>query len=381
MNRKPRTSSLSQSSNAQEGRGKGGEMDVGEGERDEEYGGTRVDQSDDYAFESDVDDDDDDEDEDGGHGEGDRQSRASAHHLGVGRNSSGGLRYTPRGSRGGSRSRSRRASGIEGIDEEDEDDHLFEDEHDDAADEDDPAVEPVGLYRMAYTFEALGEHEMDVQEGQLVDVKGRGGGEGWCIAHRVRVEYKGEEVDEGVVRRKGRAGLKAAAAAAAAGQAASAEAGPDAAEEAASSSKSTEESTDAPALSQQSTASNIITTPTSTLDLSAWSYDEPEEGLVPESYLEKVRGKTREFMVLLKAEAIRREETQAQMQAPADADVVGGGAGAQAGEPGAGLDGKDGKTAQQGEEREEVKTVAPDGISEEPADMSDLEDSDGVRSR
>lgn len=39
-----------------------------------------------------------------------------------------------------------------------------------------------GTYRAAYAFEALGEHERSMEEGDLVDVRGRGGGDGWVIA-------------------------------------------------------------------------------------------------------------------------------------------------------------------------------------------------------
>jgi hypothetical protein len=36
-----------------------------------------------------------------------------------------------------------------------------------------------------YPFEAEGEHELDLEEGEVVDVKGRGGGEGWVVATKL----------------------------------------------------------------------------------------------------------------------------------------------------------------------------------------------------
>lgn len=67
--------------------------------------------------------------------------------------------------------------------------------------------EPYGLYRAAYRFEAMGEHEIGLEEGDLVDVQGRGGGEGWVIAVRKRVvsgklvplDGEGEDGTEGLV--------------------------------------------------------------------------------------------------------------------------------------------------------------------------------------
>lgn len=55
-----------------------------------------------------------------------------------------------------------------------DDEDYFSDEHDEAE-------EPWGMYRAAYSFEAEGEHEMSMTEGELIEVRGRGGGEGWVI--------------------------------------------------------------------------------------------------------------------------------------------------------------------------------------------------------
>ena len=46
----------------------------------------------------------------------------------------------------------------------------------------DEGDEPWGLYRAAFRFEAVGEHEIGLEEGDLVEVRGRGGGEGWVVA-------------------------------------------------------------------------------------------------------------------------------------------------------------------------------------------------------
>lgn len=55
-----------------------------------------------------------------------------------------------------------------------DDDDYFSDDHDEAE-------EPYGMYRAAYSFEAEGEHEMSMTEGDVIEVRGRGGGEGWVI--------------------------------------------------------------------------------------------------------------------------------------------------------------------------------------------------------
>lgn len=49
------------------------------------------------------------------------------------------------------------------------------------SDEQDETEEPYGMYRAAYSFEAEGEHEMSMTEGEILEVRGRGGGEGWVI--------------------------------------------------------------------------------------------------------------------------------------------------------------------------------------------------------
>ena len=55
-----------------------------------------------------------------------------------------------------------------------DDDDYFSDDHDEAE-------EPYGTYRAAYSFEAEGEHEMSMTEGDVIEVRGRGGGQGWVI--------------------------------------------------------------------------------------------------------------------------------------------------------------------------------------------------------
>ena len=59
--------------------------------------------------------------------------------------------------------------------DQDEDDYAFS--SDSGMEED----EPWGLYRAIYPFEAVGEHELGLEEGDLVDLRGRGGGEGWVV--------------------------------------------------------------------------------------------------------------------------------------------------------------------------------------------------------
>ena len=450
MSRKPRTSSLSQSSTAQrDGEGGGVLSRDGEGERDEEYGGTKVDQSDDYAFESDVEDDEDDDADEPAEGAG-----RGGRYLGVG--SAGGYgRNTSRSRSGGGGSR--RASGIEGIDEVDEDDYFDDDDEDDDQDDEDDHVdhdddavdgparkaedendpEPIGLYRMAYTFEAMGEHEMDVPEGALVDVKGRGGGEGWCVAHRVRVSKGGREVGEGAIRRAARV-LK--------GKADGGSAVPTADTSTSTSSNPIEQHVESTSMPQDASVSAIVKNGNEPMDFTDWTYEEPEEGLVPESYLEKVRGRTPVFVRAMKKDAIRREvEAEALAEAEAEAEAEGGAeAGAEATPSQGGQGGDAGRrhSRRSGERRlgsggsavalklgntdkfdiastnaastmggasagalqvsgtgdvqrrqqqqrqqqkegteERTATVAEAGISEEPEDLSDLDDSDEPRSR
>ena len=47
------------------------------------------------------------------------------------------------------------------------------------------APEPKGRYMVLYEFEAEGEHEMSVAEGEVLFVGGRWGNMGWVIAERV----------------------------------------------------------------------------------------------------------------------------------------------------------------------------------------------------
>jgi len=61
-------------------------------------------------------------------------------------------------------------------------------------DDDDDDGQPDGLYRVAYTFEPEGVNEMAVEAGDLLDVRGRGGGgEGWVVAIRL------DTLEEGLV--------------------------------------------------------------------------------------------------------------------------------------------------------------------------------------
>ncbi|KAJ9114205.1 hypothetical protein QFC20_001721 [Naganishia adeliensis] len=59
------------------------------------------------------------------------------------------------------------------------------------------AREPRGRYKVLYEFEAEGEHEMSVAEGEVLLVGGRWGNMGWVIAERVAAE--GEAVVKGLV--------------------------------------------------------------------------------------------------------------------------------------------------------------------------------------
>lgn len=60
------------------------------------------------------------------------------------------------------------------------------------------AREPRGRYKVLYEFEAEGEHEMSVAEGEVLLVGGRWGNMGWVIAERIHVE-EGEQVTKGLV--------------------------------------------------------------------------------------------------------------------------------------------------------------------------------------
>ena len=86
------------------------------------------------------------------------------------------------------------------VPDHDEDDYAFSS---DSGGEDE---EPWGLHRAMFAFEAVGDHEIGLEEGDLIDVRGRGGGDGWVIGvkrylgadGKVTV-YDGQEVTEGLV--------------------------------------------------------------------------------------------------------------------------------------------------------------------------------------
>jgi hypothetical protein len=62
-------------------------------------------------------------------------------------------------------------------------------------------VEPDGLYRAAFAFEPEGMNEMAVDVGDLLDVRGRGGGgDGWVVATRLDTGAEGL-VPEGYLER------------------------------------------------------------------------------------------------------------------------------------------------------------------------------------
>lgn len=97
----------------------------------------------------------------------------------------------------------RRESSDSPGDDEDEEFGITEPDHldDDFAFSDSEAAsgseadgEPWGFYRAAYTFEAVGEHEMDMEEGDVVEVRGRGGGDGWVVAMRRKLDEDGKVV-------------------------------------------------------------------------------------------------------------------------------------------------------------------------------------------
>lgn len=100
-------------------------------------------------------------------------------------------------------SRRRGSSGSTGSPADDEDDFThnepdhYEDDYafsDSEAASGSDAGEPWGFYHAAYTFEAVGEHEMDMEEGDLVEVRGRGGGDGWVIAIRRKTDEEGRVI-------------------------------------------------------------------------------------------------------------------------------------------------------------------------------------------
>jgi len=63
----------------------------------------------------------------------------------------------------------------EPVDTEINEDDYFSDEQDDGE-------EPYGTYRVAFSFISEGANEMGVEEGDIVQVTGRGGGDGWVVA-------------------------------------------------------------------------------------------------------------------------------------------------------------------------------------------------------
>ena len=71
----------------------------------------------------------------------------------------------------------------------DEDDYAFSDSE--PASE---AGEPWGFYRAAFAFEAVGEHEIGLEEGTIVEVRGRGGGDGWVVAVKRRLDEQGRVI-------------------------------------------------------------------------------------------------------------------------------------------------------------------------------------------
>ena len=73
----------------------------------------------------------------------------------------------------------------------DEDDYAFS--SDSGVEED----EPWGLYRAVYPFEAVGEHEIGLEEGELVDLRGRGGGDGWVVGVKRVLNAEGKLVADG----------------------------------------------------------------------------------------------------------------------------------------------------------------------------------------
>lgn len=64
----------------------------------------------------------------------------------------------------------------------------------------DGGEEPDGLYRTAYSFAPEGINEIAVDVGEFLDVRGRGGGEGWVVGTRLRDGVEGL-VPEGYLER------------------------------------------------------------------------------------------------------------------------------------------------------------------------------------
>jgi len=71
----------------------------------------------------------------------------------------------------------------------DEDDYAFSDSETPSEE-----GEPWGFYRAAFAFEAVGEHEIGLEEGTIVEVRGRGGGDGWVVAVKRRLDDQGRVI-------------------------------------------------------------------------------------------------------------------------------------------------------------------------------------------
>jgi hypothetical protein len=65
---------------------------------------------------------------------------------------------------------------------EDTDDVVEEDYFSDEQEDDIEDEEPSGTYRVAFSFVSEGVNEMGVDEGDIIQVTGRGGGQGWVVA-------------------------------------------------------------------------------------------------------------------------------------------------------------------------------------------------------
>jgi len=63
-----------------------------------------------------------------------------------------------------------------------EEEDYFSDEQEDENQEE--GEEPSGTYRVMYPFVSEGANEMSVDEGEILQVTGRGGGNGWVVAEK-----------------------------------------------------------------------------------------------------------------------------------------------------------------------------------------------------
>lgn len=80
-------------------------------------------------------------------------------------------------------------------------DDYWSDDQDDDEDDYDEDDEPDGLFRAAYPFDPEGVNEMAIVVGDLLDVRGRGGGgDGWVVAIRLDTGEEGL-VPEGYLER------------------------------------------------------------------------------------------------------------------------------------------------------------------------------------